>query len=460
MTPEMRALNCARRRIPATPVNVETAAVEQDIKSRGIFYGWYIVAVGFLSNVASSFALASTLAIFLKPLTAELGVSRGVFSLLRSGEGIVGACLAPLVGALVDRHGGARLMAVGTTLVGVGYLFLGHIDTFAQFVLIRLVIVTVGDALMGSSVVNIVIAQWFVRQRGRALAISSMGVGFAKVCMPVVGAWLIVMLGWRHTWTVFGCGAIVLGVAPALLFIRKSPEDMGLRPDGGPAPSTSQPKPGVRPKTASPKMAADADITWTPKEALRTSAFWLLAITFGIASIGVTGLNLHIYSYVTDLGYSPVMAASVMSVIASMQLASPLAWGFLAERIDARYAAMVRFVIQGIGLGLAIMTGHLIFLHIGFFLYGIGLGGNMVLPDILWANYFGRRSLGKIRGMGIFISQVLAAVGPPFFGFLFDITGGYELSFALFGTVLMISAILSLMLRPPRKAEQNYGVME
>ncbi len=129
-----------------------------------------------------------------------------------------------------------------------------------------------------------------------------------------------------------------------------------------------------------------------------------------------------------------------MSVIASMQLASPLAWGLFAERIDVRFVAMLRFVVQGVGLGLAISTGNFLCLYAGFFLYGIGLGGNMVLPDILWANYFGRRSLGKVRGMGLLISQVLAAVGPPFFGFLFDVTGGYGLSFAIFGVALMTSA--------------------
>ena len=107
-----------------------------------MFYGWYIVGVGFLANVASSFALASTLSIFLKPLTAELGVSRGVFSLLRSGEGIIGACLAPLVGTLVDRYGGRWLMAIGAVIVGVGYFFLGHVDNFAQFAAIRLTLVT------------------------------------------------------------------------------------------------------------------------------------------------------------------------------------------------------------------------------------------------------------------------------------------------------------------------------
>jgi MFS family permease len=184
---------------------------------------------------------------------------------------------------------------------------------------------------------------------------------------------------------------------------------------------------------------------------MRTRTFWLLVITFGIASVGVTGLNLHVYPYVTDLGHPPLVAATVMSVIASMQLFSPLAWGFFAERVDVRIAAMLRFVIQGIGLGLATLTPSLFGLYGGFFLYGIGLGGNMVLPEVLWANYFGRRSLGKVRGLGLLISQVMAAAGPPFFGFLFDITNGYGLSFAIFGCALITSAFLSLMLKPPTK---------
>lgn len=431
---------------------METAArVAQQIKRRGIYYGWYIVGVGFLANVASSFALASTLSIFLKPLTAELGISRGVFSLLRSGEGFIGACLAPLVGTLVDRYGGRWMMAAGAMIVGVGYLMLGHVSSFTQFAGIRLTLVTFGDVIMGYMVVNVVIAQWFVRRRGRALAITSMGVGFAKVCMPVVAAWLLLTFGWRQTWTVFAILTMALLVLPALLVIRRRPEDMGLYPDGASEPVIRGAESAGAQRSVG-KLSPDAsEAVWTRAEAVHSRAFWLLVITFGISSVGVTGLNLHVYPYVTDLGHSPVVAATVMSVIASMQLASPLVWGLLAERVDARLAAMLRFVIQGVGLALAIATSNLFCLYAGFFLYGIGLGGNMVLPDILWANYFGRRSLGKIRGMGLLISQVLAAMGPPFFGFLFDLTGGYGVSFALFGCALITSAFLSLMLRPPAK---------
>lgn len=439
---------------------METAARrEHQLKSPGIFYGWYIVGVGFLANVASSFALASTLSIFLKPLTAELDISRGVFSLLRSGEGIIGACLAPVVGTLVDRYGGRWLMVLGAAITGLGFLLLGTIDNFGQFAAIRLTLVTLGDALMGYMVVNVVVAQWFIRQRGRAFAFTSMGVGFAKVCMPVLAAWLLVSLGWRQTWMVFGVLTMALLVLPALLVVRRTPEDMGLRPDGAAEPLANDGASVRGQRTTNEQSANESERLWTRAEAVRTTAFWLLVITFGISSVGVTGLNLHVYPYVTDIGHSPVVAATVMSVIASMQLASPLGWGFLAERIDPRIAAMLRFIVQGIGLGLAILTTNLICLYAGFFLYGIGLGGNMVLPDLLWANYFGRRSLGKIRGLGLLISQVLAALGPPFFGFLFDITGGYGLSFAIFGGALATSAVLSLMLRPPKRKTMD-GVLE
>lgn len=416
-----------------------------------IFYGWYIVVVGFLANVASAFSLASTMSVFLKPLTADLGVSRGVFSLLRSGEGLIAAFLAPVIGTLMDRYGGRWLMVFGAIIASLGYIVLSYVDNFFQFSVVRLSLITVGDSFMGYIVINLAIAHWFSRKRGRALALTSMGIGFAKVGMPVLAASLIVWLGWRQTWLVFGVVTLVLVVGPALLIVRRSPEDMGLRPDGA---LSAAPKDEPTPSAKTPSISQQAlrdDVEWTRNEALHTQAFWLLVITFGISSIGVTGLNLHVFPYVNDLGHPPVVAATVMSVIACMQLASPIAWGILAERIETRFAAMLRFVVQGVGLGLAVMTDNLFCLYAGFFLYGIGLGGNMVLPDILWANYFGRRSLGKVRGLGLLISQTVAAFGPPFFGFLFDLTGAYDLSFVLFGAALITSAFLSLMLRPPVK---------
>ena len=169
-----------------------------------IFYGWVIVAVGFLAHIASAFSISSTLSVFLKPLSQDLGISRGVFSLIRSGEILIGAAAAPLVGSLLDRHGGRWLMAAGGLVSGAGFLLLGQARDFWQFAIVRWLLISPGDTLMGSMVVNVSISQWFVRMRGRALALAGMGHGLAKVCMPLLAASLILYVGWRGAWVVFG----------------------------------------------------------------------------------------------------------------------------------------------------------------------------------------------------------------------------------------------------------------
>jgi len=199
---------------------------------RPFFYGWTIVAVGFLANIAAAFSLASTLSVFLKSLTQDLGVSRGVFSLLRSGESLIGAAMAPFIGSLVDRHGGRWLMAFGAIGAGVGYFLLSQVGAFWQFLLVRWSLVIIGDAFMGSMVINVAISRWFLRKRGRAIAVSSMGTGSAKVGMPLFAAFLLVWLGWRLAWVIFGLLTLALVVGPASLYMRRRPEDMGLHPDG------------------------------------------------------------------------------------------------------------------------------------------------------------------------------------------------------------------------------------
>ncbi len=428
--------------------SVHEAAVAS--KKQELFYGWRVVGACFLANIASTFALASTLSVFLKVITEELGVSRGLFSLLRSGESMIGALLAPIVGPQVDRHGGRWLIAAGAVLVGAGYLLISQVETFRQFALFRMGIVTVGDALMSSVVTNVVLSRWFLRMRGRAFAVSTMGVGLGKVGMPLFAATLMMWLGWRQTWGVFGLITMALVVVPAILYVRRRPEDMGLHPDGSPDASRVS-GPFEKRATGRAQRMAPTEVIWSRKEVIRSRTFWLIVITFGISSSGVTGLNLHVFAYVSDRGYPAVIAATVMSVIAFTQLASPLFWGLLAERIDIRKAAMLRFLIQAAGLLVAITSSDLAVLYGGFFVYGIGLGGNMVLSDLIWANYYGPLSLGAIRGMGLFVTNLLAAAGPPFFGILFDMTGSYFLSFTLFSILLLTSAFLSLALHPPVK---------
>ena len=416
------------------------------------FYGWYIVAVGILVNIAGTFAFSSTLSIFLKPITEELGVTRGAFSLIRTFEIGVAALIVPTLGSWIDRHGGRGVLVLGVLMEGAGLLLSSLVQSFWQFVVVRCSLVIAGEALLGSLVINVTIAQWFVRKRGRAMGIANLGTGVAKLGIPIAAASLFVLVGWRHTWAIFGIIAPLLVVAPALIFVRRQPEDLGLRPDGDPPLPAA---PHLRESSADDKLKQPAktsdEAVWTRAQASRSPTFWVLVITFGIASVGIAGLNLHIFSYVTDIGHSPLVAASFMSTIAITQLGSTLVWGILADRFDIRKVSCIQFLIQGIGLIVAITSRQIHVTYIGFFLYGTGLAGSFVLREVIWANFFGRNSLGTVRGLSMLFSHLFAASGAPFFGFLHDRTGSYDLSFTIFSCALFTSAFLVLLAKPPRR---------
>lgn len=420
------------------------------------FYGWYIVGVGILVHIAGTFSFSSTLSIFLKPITEELGVSRGAFSLIRTAEIGVAALLVPLLGPVVDRHGGRWLLVIGVLMEGTGLLLSSLVQTFWQFAVVRCGLVIAGEALLGSLVINVTIAQWFVRKRGRAMAIANLGTGIAKLGIPLCAAWLFILVGWRGTWTVLGVVAPLLVVVPALIFIRRRPEDIGLTPDGA---ASAEPDVQGTSKSGAlsskEKQSAGEDASWTRSEVLKLPAFWLLILTFGIASIGIAGLNLHIFSFISDIGYPPLVGATVMSTIALTQLGTTLIWGMLADRFDIRKVSCVQFLIQGVGLVLAVLGEDLSLVYVGFFLYGIGLAGSFIIREVIWANFFGRASLGTVRGISLFFSHLFAASGAPFFGFLFDATGSYNLSFTVFAIALFTSSILILWARPPRKARRE-----
>jgi MFS family permease len=281
-----------------------------DLRKPSLFYGWYIVGVGVLSNIASVFSFSSTLSVFLTPITGDLGVSRGSFSLVRTGEILVSSLIVPFIGPVIDRHGGRGMIATGAVIASAGYFLLSQVQHFWQFLFLSCTVVVLGDTLM-NSLVSVILSRWFIRKRGRVIAIASLGTGIAKVSMPLFATSLFVWVGWRHTWTVFAILTLALVVAPALALLRRSPEDMGLLPDGEPAARV----PGSAGETggklsAAQRQALAADVPWSRREVLRTQAFWLLVVSFGIVSVGIAGLNLHMYAFVTDAGSPPMIAAT------------------------------------------------------------------------------------------------------------------------------------------------------
>jgi MFS family permease len=415
------------------------------------FYGWYIVGVGFLAQVNCAFHMSSTLSVFLKPMTEDLAVSRGLFSLLRSGEILLAGALAPLVGPLVDRYGGRWLMTGGALSAGIGFILLSQVGSFWQFLFVRWLFVAIGGVLMCQMVVSVTLSRWFVRRRGRAIAIASLGQGMSKVLIPIVTATLFIWVGWRSTWAIFGSLTLFLVVIPAALLMRAGPEELGLKPDGGDAPSEPDVAIAFKPGRRARPSGSQENALWSRREIVGTQTFWIICFMYGMVNVGIAGLNLHVFAYITDIGFSTLVAATTLTIIASTQFGSTLIWGFLSEKIDIRHASMAMFVVQATGLALAITAVHVLVLYAGFFLYGIGLGGSFVLQELIWVTYFGRLSLGTVRGLGTLVTYAFGAAGAPFFGFVHDLTGSYQSSFLAFVGALAVSAILSAAVRTPQK---------
>lgn len=403
-------------------------------RARGrLFYGWYIVAVAFLAQAALAFTISSTLGIFLKPITADLGVSRSLFSLLRAAEVLIQAPLTPIIGPLLDRHGARWILAGGAIVTGTGLVLSGIVTGFWQFAAVRVFVVGIGAVLAGHMVVNVAVSNWFSRRRGQAIGVGTFGHGMSKLAMPVATTFLIAAVGWRSTWVVYGLIYVTMVLGPALLWVRRRPEDMGLQADGDP---------DLAPADRAARASRDGhEHVWTRSEVLRSPTTWLIVATFGVSHIGIMGLNLHLYAYLTDRGFSDAVAALGMAVIAFCQGAFAIVWGMAADRVGARLAAMGKFLAQFLGLAITILSNEPVGLVFGLFLYGVGMGG-FILQDVLWAECFGRRSLGTARGVGMPFTIMFAAGGPVFFGALFDLTGSYDGSFLAFMGALVAAAIL------------------
>lgn len=419
--------------------------VEEAPLRRGpFFYGWWIVGVAFLAHVAAAAHQSSTLSVFLKPMGQEFGVSRTGFSALRSAEGLLTSLIATLVGPLVDRYGARFFIVAGALIAGAGYLGLGLASNEWLFFLVRLLPVSVGTAIMAHNVTNVAISNWFIRRRGRAVAIASIGGSFVKTIIAPLSTFLMLTVGWRGAWMVFGGATWVLVVLPAAVFMRRRPEDLGLRPDGA-----TEAAPGR--VSQEQRAALAADVPWTARETLRTQALWMVIFTYGIATIGITGLNLHLFPYLTDLGLHEATAALLLTCLAAAQLVASLFWGFLVERVDIRHAMTAKFLVQALGLLLALLVRDPWLLALFLFIYGFGLGGSFVLWEVVWANFYGRLSLGTIRAIGLPATYLFGAVGPLFFGLVYDLTGSYLPSFVFYGAALLLSALLVPFIRRPRR---------
>jgi sugar phosphate permease len=329
-------------------------------------------------------------------------------------------------------------MLGGAIASGLSTAALALVTQLWQFYLLYGVISAVALIGIGNLVTGTAVSKWFVRRRGRALGISDLGtaVGIA-ILIPVVEL-LLSWYGWQGAWVALGILTTVV-MAPASLLMRREPEYYGLVPDGfatkaanGQADGEEEPEP-----------------EWTRAQVLRTPTFWLLLLAFNAGGLGLMGVLAHQIPHITDSGFSDAQAALALSMWAVCSGISRLVFGFLAERIHARYLIAVVMVGSGAGVALLLWLPNLGVLYAFAVVYGLFRGAYVLMMTLVWADYYGRRFLGSIRGIATPLSLVSSAGGPILAGFLYDARGDYTLALQVFTACYILAGLLALMAPPP-----------
>ena len=415
------------------------------------FYGWNIVAASFMAHLAYAEQFSSTLGLFFRPFTSEFGWTRTQIATVQTISRVVEAGTAPLIGPLVDRFGARTLLPVGALIAGTALVGVTFVDTLWQFYLVRGFVAAIGFTLMGSLVTSVAINNWFIRMRGRALAISTTGASISNVVMIPVAVYVIAEHGWREMFWIFAILTWIVVLAPSTILIRRRPEDMGLRPDGFeddmPAQASTDGESAASPTPTRQEMP---EPLWTRREALREPAFWLIAGCFAISSLAFQGINISLAPYVQDLGYEEALVAAALTTRAIVMAVTLPAVGLVAERASIGPVRALPFVLQSVGCVLFLFADEVYFLFPALIVYGMGITSLGVTQEVLWANAFGRLSLGSIRSMGFVVTFGFGATGPIIMNLIYDQMGSYRPAFLIFLVFFIVSAVLILFLRPPQ----------
>jgi len=415
--------------------------VSRLVNGSPVFYGWVIMAAGTLGLIMTSPGQTYAVSIFIEHFINDLGISRSLVSTLYTAGTLVGSLALPLLGRLIDQRGPRLLAVVIAALFGLACIYMGFVGNAIMLGIGFLAIRTFGQGGLGL-VSQHVMNQWWVRRRGAIMGISGLGLALLGVGgFPTLISHLITIYGWRLTYPLLGGLVLMVMIPVAIVLFRNRPEHFGLLPDGG--------QPVAAGLLSQPPLP---EVNWTPAEAMRTVAFWV--VTLGVAAIAMlsTGLFFHMVSIFTDNNLSAAQAAYVYAPIAITTALANLASGVLMDRIPVRVLLAIALLFQALSLWLAQSLDTITLAVI----YGIVLGATSGLmrtvSGVAWADYFGRLHLGSISGSASTILIAGSALGPVPLGLARDAFGSYDVALQALILLPLLLAAASLFTGRPQKA--------
>lgn len=383
--------------------------------------------------------------VFITPMQAELGWSRaaltGAFSLAQLVSGLA----AIPIGRWLDRHGPRLLMTAGSCGAMLLVLAWSRVENLWLFYLIWAAIGLAGAAVLYEPAF-VVVANWFVRKRSRALTVLTFLAGFASVIFIPLAGWLVEAQGWR---TALITLAVILGVVTIplhALILRRRPADLGLQPDGVRSSGAADHRAGTSASNSELRTTNATEERSVPiREALRGSVFRWMAAAFFLNALGQIALHVHLVPYLIERGYGAEFAATVAGLIGIMALPGRLILTPLGDRLPRAYLTAFIFLLQALALVVLLTMQSTAGVVVYVILFGAGFGAVTPMRAALVAEFYGPAHYGSISGVLAFCITVARALGPVSVGIAFDYFGSYDVPFWVLTGVSIGSAIAILM---------------
>ena len=417
-----------------------------------IYFGWYVVAatlfIGFVANGARS-----SFGVFVIPMSEEFGWSRFSVSIAASIGVLSGGILQPFVGQLFDRTGGRRVILTGLIVLGVSTVLLSL--TFHILFLVFMFGFIASMAQSGPALSNTaaLLSRWFKRRRATAISINSAALSLGGLIMVPFAMYLLQATSWRIAWV--GLGIIVLTSLPlAYFFIREKPADLGLYPDGDPAP----PEDGPDPRRRELKGPLEVE-NW--RETFKSAPIWQMSGSYLVCGATTFVLSVHFIPFaIEERGISGTTAATIFGYMMGLNIIGALGSGLLADKIGGtkNWLALV-YLMRGMGYVLLLTIDSVAGLWIFATVAGFSWVATLPLTSSLTADVYGLKALGTISGITLMFHSFGGFGSVLFAGLLFDITGSYVLPFAIVGALLFPAALSAFTIKE-RKYSARYQTLE
>ena len=388
---------------------------------------WWVV-VGAVAGlfVCNGPVLGFTFGVFLKPIMADTGWSRGSVSFALSVGGVFSAVAVPILGRMMDRWSIRRVALPGLVVYAVCLGLVGLSPPMFWIFTIMFVLAETTSAIQTPLGYAKAISAWFDARRGLALGIAMAGVGFGGSVVPQLANFLIERIGWRGAYASLAVLTLAIAFPAVALWIR-------------------EPRPGEGERPSPVSSAGLAGLT--TREAARRSRFWILAAVFFLVAIAINGTVAHVIPLLTDRGFSRGAATAIFGLFGLATLAGRLLAGYMVDRIFAPYVASVFFLAPIAGLVFLVSAAGPL-PAVGVVLFGLGLGTEIDLIAFLVSRYFGQRAFGELYGCFFMVFGLGSSAGRVIGGYVFDLTGSYNAAFLGAGVALVAAVLLINRLGP------------